>query len=198
MGCRETPPEKPVMTTDERAVELISQGSPEGMELLYDRYGSLAYAVALRILRDEGAAEDVVQEAFLSIWRGAASYRPDRGGVRSWLCTVVRNRSIDRTRGRAGRSRQELPIDHVAADASPSDTWNEVVAELDREHIRRALDALTAEQRTTIELAYFGGLSQSEISERMQVPLGTVKGRTRLALRTLRGALGGWCLAPAG
>jgi RNA polymerase sigma-70 factor (ECF subfamily) len=182
------------MTTDERAVELIAQGSPEGMELLYDRYGSLAYAVALRVLRDASAAEDVVQEAFLSIWRGAATYRPDRGGVRSWLCTVVRNRSIDRTRGRAGRSRDELPLEHVAAGSSTSDTWTEVVAELDREHIRGALERLPAEQRTTIELAYFAGCSQSEISARMRVPLGTVKGRTRLALRTLRGVLGGWCV----
>jgi RNA polymerase sigma-70 factor, ECF subfamily len=177
---------------DVQAVELVTLGSPQGIELLYDRYGSLAFALAVRVLHDAGTAEDVVQEAFLSLWRGASTYRPDRGSVRSWICTVVRNRSIDRLRGRSGRSRAELPIERVRDDASVGDTWNEVVAELDREHVRRAMDTLPAEQRTTIEMAYFGGYSQSEISSRMQVPLGTVKGRTRLALRALRSVLGEW------
>jgi RNA polymerase sigma-70 factor (ECF subfamily) len=110
---------------------------------------------------------------------------------------VVRNRAIDRTRGRHRRTREEIPLENVTARTAPDDTWGEVVAELDRDHVRRALDTLPAEQRTTIELAYFGGFSQSEISGRMQVPLGTVKGRTRLALRALRGALGGWCVEQA-
>jgi RNA polymerase sigma-70 factor (ECF subfamily) len=179
--------------SDERAVELIAMGSPQGIEILYDRHGALAYGLAVRVLDDAGAAEDVVQEVFLSLWRGgAAGYRPERGNVRSWLCTVVRNRSIDRLRGRSGRTRQELPIDHVREDASGNDTWTEVVAELDREHVRRALDTLPSEQRTTIELAYFGGLSQSEIGSTMGVPLGTVKGRIRLGLRALRSVLGEW------
>jgi RNA polymerase sigma-70 factor (ECF subfamily) len=186
-----------VTTPDEAAVELLAMGSPEGMELLYDRHGALAYGLALRILRDPAAAEDVVQEAFLSIWRGASTFRPERGSVRSWLCTVVRNRAIDRTRGRHRRTREEIPLENVTARTAPDDTWGEVVAELDRDHVRRALDTLPAEQRTTIELAYFGGFSQSEISGHMQVPLGTVKGRTRLALRALRGALGGWCVEQA-
>jgi RNA polymerase sigma-70 factor (ECF subfamily) len=188
---------QPPNISDEQVVDRIAQGSPEGVELLYDRHGALAYGLALRILRDPVTAEDVVQEAFLSIWRGASTYRPERGSVRSWLCTVVRNRAIDRTRGRAGHARSELPLEHVAGDHSTDDVWGEVVAELDREHIRRALDTLPPEQRTTIELAYFGGCSQTEISERMQVPLGTVKGRTRLALTRLRGVLGGWCVEPA-
>ncbi|MGI0129352.1 MAG: sigma-70 family RNA polymerase sigma factor [Thermoplasmata archaeon] len=175
-------------------IELIALGRPEGMEVLYDRYGALVYAVALRVLRDASAAEDVAQEAFLSVWRGAASYRPERGNVRSWLCTVARNRSIDRTRGRTGRHRAELPLEHVVADSAGNDPWVGLLAELDRDHIRAALENLPAVQRTTIELAYFGGLTQSEISDRMQAPLGTVKGRTRAALQALRGVLSGWCV----
>jgi RNA polymerase sigma-70 factor (ECF subfamily) len=178
--------------SDERAVELVGMGSPQGIEILYDRHGALAYGLAVRVLGDSGTAEDVVQEVFLSLWRAASTYRPERGSVRSWLCTVVRNRSIDRLRGSSGRTRQELPIEHVREDASSSDTWSEVVAELDREHVRRALDTLPLEQRTTIEMAYFGGYSQSEISSTMRVPLGTVKGRIRLGLRSLRSVLGEW------
>jgi RNA polymerase sigma-70 factor, ECF subfamily len=178
--------------SDERAMELIALRSSQGIEVLYDRYGALAFSLAARILGDTGAAEDAVQEAFLSLWRGASTYRPERGNVRSWLCTTVRNRSIDRLRGRSGRTREEVPIEHVREDATANDTWNEVVAELDRAHVRRALQQLPAEQRTTIEMAYFGGYTQSEISSRMQVPLGTVKGRTRLALRALRSVLGEW------
>lgn len=178
--------------SDERAVELVAMGSPQGIEILYDRHSALAYGLAVRVLGDCAAAEDVVQEVFLSLWRGASTHRPERGSVRSWLCTVARNRSIDRLRGRSGRTRQELPIEHVREDASSNDTWGEVVAELDREHIRRALDTLPPEQRTTIEMAYFGGDTQSEISSTMRVPLGTVKGRIRLGLRALRSVLGEW------
>ena len=177
---------------DARALGLVAAGSPEGMELLYDRYAPLAFGLAVRVLNDRGVAEDVVQEAFLSIWRGASTYRAELGSVRAWLCQVVRNRAIDRLRGRPGRAREELPIGHIPPESSTSDTWSEVVGELDRELVRRALDALPEEQRTTLELAYFGGYTQAEISARMEVPLGTVKGRTRLALRSLRGTLGEW------
>jgi RNA polymerase sigma-70 factor (ECF subfamily) len=173
-------------------MDLIAARSSQGMEILYDRYGALAFGLAVRILGDPGAAEDAVQEAFLSVWRRVATYRPERGSVRSWLCTVVRNRAIDRLRGRSGWAREELPIEQMRQVAAGGDTWSEVVAELDREHLLRAMDALPQEQRTTLEMAYFGGYTQSEISARMEVPLGTVKGRTRLALRALRSALGEW------
>ena len=177
------------MPTDLAAIDLVAQGVPEGVEMLYDRYGGLAYSLAHRILGDPASAEDVVQEAFLSIWRGATTYRPERGGVRSWLCRVVHNRSIDRLRGRSFRPRHELPLEKASEEPSVSDTWESVAAELERDHIRAALAALPLEQRQTIELAYYGGYSQSEISDLMHVPLGTVKGRTRMALQKLRSAL---------
>jgi RNA polymerase sigma-70 factor, ECF subfamily len=174
---------------EERILELLEQASPEAMELLYDHYGSLAYTLANRVLNDEGAAEDVVQEAFLAIWRQAATYEAGRGSLRTWLCTIVRNRAIDRLRGRRRRARQTLPLDLVTAPSSLPDTWASVATELERDAVRRAVVELPPEQRYTIELAYYSGYTQSEISSLMGVPLGTVKGRTRMALQKLRSSL---------
>jgi RNA polymerase sigma-70 factor (ECF subfamily) len=157
--------------------------------MLYDRYGRLAYTLALRVLGDAGAAEDVVQEAFLSVWRRGSSYRPERGSVRTWLCSIVHHRAIDRLRGRSGRARLDLPLDRAPAGEALSDTWDAVAADLERGQIRHALAELPDEQRRTIELAYYAGYTQSEISALMSVPLGTVKGRTRMALRRLRSSL---------
>ncbi|MDQ2960319.1 MAG: sigma-70 family RNA polymerase sigma factor [Candidatus Dormibacteraeota bacterium] len=182
------------MTTDPdaRMLDLLSRAEPEGIEMLYDRYGSLAYTLAYRVLNDAGNAEDVVQEAFLSIWRRASTYRSDRGSLRTWVCSIVHHRALDRLRGRAGRARLDMGIEHAPVEASSiSDTWDRVAESLERDEIRVALGALSMEQRETIELAYFGGYSQVEISDLMKVPLGTVKGRTRLALRKLRDALAG-------
>lgn len=175
--------------SDEWLGELLAQGSPEGIEALYDRYGRLAFSLALRILGDQGSAEDAVQEAFLAIWRQASSYRPERGSLRTWVCSIVHHRAVDRLRGRSGRARQDLPLESAPPESGLSDTWEQVAAELERQDIRAALDGLPGEQRQTIELAYFGGYTQAEISGLMRVPLGTVKGRTRMALRKLRGVL---------
>jgi RNA polymerase sigma-70 factor, ECF subfamily len=178
-----------VPPSDERVIDLLAQASPEGIEMLYDRYGRLAYTLAFRVLGDGAAAEDVVQESFLAIWRRGSSYRPDRGSLRTWLCSIVHHRAIDRLRGRSGRARLDLALDRAPAEAAQADTWETVVADLERGQVRRALSELPDEQRRTIELAYYGGYSQSEISSAMSVPLGTVKGRTRMALRKLRSAL---------
>ncbi|MEO8898207.1 MAG: sigma-70 family RNA polymerase sigma factor [Candidatus Dormibacter sp.] len=176
--------------SDDRMVDLLARAEPEGIEMLYDLYSGLAYTLAFRVLNDAGAAEDVVQEAFLSVWRRASTYRSDRGSLRTWVCSIVHHRALDRLRGRAGMARRDVALDHApTAVTSVSDTWDKVANVLEREAIRSALDDLSVEQRETIELAYFGGYSQTEISDRMRVPLGTVKGRTRLALRKLRGAL---------
>ena len=179
-----------VNVSDDRMLDLLSRSEPEGIEMLYDRYSGLAYTLAVRVVNDSGTAEDVVQEAFLSIWRRASTYRSDRGSLRTWVCSIVHHRALDRLRGRAGRARQDVALEHAPIEmTSVSDTWDQVVEEIEREEIRTALTDLSVEQRETIELAYFGGYSQTEISELMQVPLGTVKGRTRLALRKLRGVL---------
>jgi RNA polymerase sigma-70 factor (ECF subfamily) len=180
-----------VTVSDEGVLDLLARHAPEGIEVLYDRYGRLAFSLALRILGDEGAAEDVVQEAFLAIWRRSATYRPERGSLRTWACSIVHHRAVDRLRGRSGRARQDIPLEATPADANLSDTWEAVAAELERDDIRAALGRLPAEQRQTIELAYFGGYTQSEISALMKVPLGTVKGRTRIALGKLRDTLAG-------
>lgn len=170
-------------------LEQIAQGSPEAVEALYDRYGRLAYTVALRVLGEQSAAEDVVQEAFVSIWRRATSYTAARGSMRNWICTIVRNRAIDRLRGQSGRDRRELPLNEDNEELGLSDTWTLVAAELGREQVRGAVRELPLEQRQTIELAYWSGLSQTEIAAVMKVPLGTVKGRARLALAKLRDLL---------
>ena len=171
-------------------LDLLARSEPEGVEMLYDRYSTLCYTLAFRVLNDAAAAEDVVQEAFLSIWRRASTYRSDRGSLRTWVCSIVHHRALDRLRGRAGRARTDVALEHAPIEAtSVSDTWDRVALELEREAVGKALTELSIEQRETIELAYFGGYSQTEISELMNVPLGTVKGRTRLALRKLRGLL---------
>jgi RNA polymerase sigma-70 factor (ECF subfamily) len=176
--------------SDDRMLDLLARAEPEGIEMLYDRYSGLAYTLAFRVLGDAGAAEDVVQEAFLSVWRRASTYRTDRGSLRTWVCSIVHHRALDRLRGRAGRARHDVGLEHAPmAVTSVSDTWDQVADTLERETVRRALDELSVEQRETVELAYFGGYSQTEISDLMGVPLGTVKGRTRLALRKLRGVL---------
>jgi RNA polymerase sigma-70 factor (ECF subfamily) len=159
---------------------------------LYDRYGSLAYAVALRVLGDPGRAEDVVQDAFLKLWNSAGRFDPERGSLRTWLTTVVRNRAIDYLRGRGGHERQEREIPaQLEATGSGSDPWREVAASLERDAVREALERLPSEQRQAVELAYFGGYTNREIAEMIRVPLSTVKGRMRLALEKLHSYLQG-------
>lgn len=151
---------------------------------LYDRYGSLAYAVAMRVLGDSGRAEDVVQEAFLNLWRGAAGFDPTRGSLRTWLIASVRNRAIDQLRGRSLRERRELALQpDVESRGDPPD--EAAAAAQERIAVRSALAELPDEQRQAVLLAYFGGFTQPEIAEIAGVPLSTVKGRMRLALDKL-------------
>jgi len=164
----------------------LAAGNHEALAELYDRYAGLAYGVAMRVLGDPGRAEDAVQEAFVTIWKRAASFDADRGSLRAWLLTTVRNRCIDYLRGRSARERleQELQPDSVRAIAS-SDPWREVALSLERSAVRDAMASLPIEQRQVIELAYFGGYTHAEISDMTRVPLGTVKGRMRLGLEKI-------------
>ena len=175
--------------SDGEILELITARDPEGIAQLYDRYGRLAFTLAFRVLNDQGAAEDVVQEALVSVWRRGSTYRADRGSLRTWVCSIVHHRALDRLRGRSGKARQEVSIDASVHDTPFEDTWDQVTQSLERDQIGRALAALPFEQRQAIELAYLDGYSQSEISERLKIPLGTVKGRTRTALKKLRTSL---------
>ena len=170
----------------------LAAGDVDALAQLYDRYGPLAYSVSVRILGDPGKAEDVVQDAFLKLWHSAARFDSHRGSLRTWVITAVRNRSIDYLRGRSAHERQEreIPVE-TEADGVGSDPWREVAATIERDVIREALASLPAEQRQTVELAYFGGYSHREIAEMIQVPLSTIKGRMRLALEKLHSYLQG-------
>lgn len=160
--------------------------------MLYDRYAGLAYGVAMRVLGDGARAEDAVQEAFMNVWSRAATFDPEKGSLRAWLLTSVRNRSIDYLRGRGALTRREQELDPDAEYAqSPSDPWREVALSLERGAVRDAMASLPPEQRQVVDLAYFGGYSQTEIADMTRVPLGTVKGRMRLALEKMSSYLRG-------
>jgi RNA polymerase sigma-70 factor (ECF subfamily) len=176
--------------TDVDLAESLAEGRVEALVRLYDRYGPLAYSVSVRIVGDPGRAEDVVQDTFLKLWHSAGRFDSQRGSLRTWVITAVRNRSIDYLRGRSAHERQEreIPLDTVARGAG-ADPWREVAASIERDVIREAMDSLPPEQRQAVELAYFGGFSHREIAELAHVPLSTVKGRMRLALEKLHSYL---------
>lgn len=170
----------------------VAAGEIGGLETIYDRYHAMAYALALRITTETGLAEDVVQDSFLGVWRYASRYSEDKGSLRGWLLAIVRHRAIDAIR----RQRASVAIGEEADEATPAaltlpDIWPEVAGRLDAEQIRRAMTTLPPAQRDVIELAYFDGLTQREIAERTNAPLGTVKSRIRLGLATLRDQLVG-------
>ena len=156
----------------------------------------MAYGVAITVLGDPGRAEDAVQDAFMNVWNHAANFDAERGSLRAWLLTSVRNRCIDYLRGRGGRERKELELvgdlePEAAYALSPSDPWREVSLSLERAAVRDAMASLPVEQRQVIEMAYFGGYSHNEISDMTRVPLGTVKGRMRLGLEKMGSYLRG-------
>jgi RNA polymerase sigma-70 factor (ECF subfamily) len=176
--------------TDEELVERIQRGEQAGLTALYDRHRSLAYALALRVVRDPQRAEDVVQDAFLSVWRKAASYALGRGSVRTWLSSIVRNRAIDVVRASRERTLpDEAPLLGIV-DPRPA-VDDEVAVRFDGERVRIAIQDLPDDQRLAIHLAFYGGLSHSEIAEETGIPLGTVKSRIRLGMLRLRTSLAG-------
>ncbi len=173
---------------DEALLRAIQHKSIDALEELYDRHHRTALAVAYRVLRDSNLAEDVIQEAFLAVWRQAESFRPERGSCRSWLLSIVRHRAIDISRGRSF-AKERLSLEHFGFEPRYPDAWQEVSQGLDRDRVREAVNSLPGEQRDAIMMAYFGGYTQREVAERTGVPLGTVKGRMRLGMRKLRGML---------
>ncbi len=176
---------------DAAILRRIVARDPHGIELLYDRYGGMAYALAYRVLGERGLAEDVVQEAFLSVWRLGATYDARKGAVRTWLLTIVHNRTIDQLRTLRAKRSADTSIDNAVPLPAGEDTWAAVAQTLDGERVRAALASLPPEQRQVVDLAYFGGLTHAEIAARTGIPLGTVKGRMRLALGKLRDLLAG-------
>ena len=174
---------------DRQVLVDLGEGRLHALEALYDRYRAMAYAIALRITADPTLAEDVVQDAFLGVWRHAERYVEGRGSVKTWLLAIVHHRAIDAVRRR--RPADELPEPDVPAPSQlvVGDVWPEVAGRLDAVEIRAAMTALSDVQREAIELAYWGGLSQTEIAMRTGAPLGTVKSRMRLGLLVLRRGL---------
>ena len=189
---------EPLVPSDDELMADLAAGDIAALEQLYDRYSALVFSVSLRVLADRQLAEDVTQEVFLRLWRRPESYDPARGRLLSWLMSVTRNRAIDERRRLTRRTRTEDQSDEPTADLREMDGRDDpqLAASLAdvRRAVRTAMDSLPPAQRRVIELAYFAGLTQTEIAERTGVPLGTVKTRVRLAMRKLRDTLdeGGW------
>jgi RNA polymerase sigma-70 factor (ECF subfamily) len=172
---------------DYRLLSGLIRNEREAMAAVYDAYGPLAYGLAVRVLGRSAEAEDVVQEAFLAVWRQASRLDPARG-IRSYLMTIVHNKAVDRLRRRSRRP--EVPVEGVPGLVSEAPGPQEVAEAVEnRELVRKAMSSLPEEQRHAVEMAYFAGLSASEVAERLRIPVGTVKSRLRLALGHMRRSL---------
>jgi RNA polymerase sigma factor (sigma-70 family) len=173
--------------SDESLLLFVARSDEDALAELYDRYGRVAYSLALRILRDAALAQDAVQDAFLAVWRTAAAFDPARGKVSTWVLTLVHRRAVDVVR-REERWRAE-PIEDVPVAGGES-TEEEAWVREQRRAVQDALKQLPDDQRQALELAYYGGLTQSELAERLGVPLGTIKSRMFAGLSKLRELLG--------
>jgi RNA polymerase sigma-70 factor, ECF subfamily len=168
-------------------MQLIGNGDPRAFELLYDRHGGAAFSLAYRMVGNRVAAEDISQEAFLSIWRSRLRYRPERGSVRTWVLGIVHHRAIDALRRNVVHDRRRAGMEGIEERfEAPERTDVEAARREEATSVRGALEALPDEQCKVIELAYFGGFSHSQIAEMLEMPVGTVKGRMRLGLEKLR------------
>ena len=178
------------LLADEELMQLVRGGDARAFETVYDRHGGIAFSLAYRMVANRAVAEDVVQEAFLSIWRSRLRYEPERGSVRTWVLGIVHHRTIDALRRNLVHDRRRASDEGLEErQEAPERTDVEVARREEARSVRSALETLPDEQRKTIELAYFGGFSQSQIAEMLETPIGTVKGRMRLGLDKLRGQL---------
>jgi RNA polymerase sigma-70 factor (ECF subfamily) len=173
--------------SDEALVALCERGDEVALGELYERYGRVAYALALRVLRSESLAEDAVQEAFLTVWRSAAKFVPDHASAGAWLMTIVHRRAVDLVRREERRRTEPLTAaaEPVAVESAEDAAW----LRLERERVQEALRQLPDEQREAIELAYYGGFTQSELAARLGQPVGTIKSRMFAGLGRLRDLL---------
>jgi RNA polymerase sigma-70 factor (ECF subfamily) len=176
---------------DEELMELVDAGETRAFEVVFDRHASAAYSLAYRMCGRRALAEDIIQDAFLSLWRSGTSYDRARGSVRSWVLSAVHNRAIDALRRTGAKTGRDVHDEGIAERLpAPEATDAEVVRRDEADRVRGALAELPPDQRQVIELAYFGGLSHNQIAEVLELPPGTVKGRMRLGLSKMRAALG--------
>jgi RNA polymerase sigma factor (sigma-70 family) len=179
---RRVPPDV-VHLSDEALIALAARGEEPALAALYDRYGRVAYGLALRVLRDTTLAEDAVQEAFLAVWRSAHRYIPERSKPSTWILTFVHRRAVDLVRREERRRADQLTdAESIVGGMVDEEAW----LGLERERVQAALQQLPDQQREAIELAYYGGFTQSELAERLGQPLGTIKSRMFTGLARLR------------
>jgi RNA polymerase sigma-70 factor (ECF subfamily) len=175
-----------LILADEDLISLVEAADADAFATLYDRHSSAAFSLAYRMMGERQASEDLTQDAFLSVWRGASSYRADRGSVRTWILSIVHNRGIDQIRSQASRRRTQDKIEASAPRSQPSEAFAHTWRNSQRDQLREALDTLPPEQLKILELAYFSGYTHLQISDLLGLPLGTVKGRMRLGLKKIR------------
>jgi RNA polymerase sigma-70 factor (ECF subfamily) len=176
---------------DEELMQLMRRGDARAFELVYDRHSSAAYSLAYRMVGARGSAEDVVQEAFLALWRANARYDRTRGSVRTWILGIVHNRAIDALRRGMVHDRRRASDEGLEERVESGERTDVEVARRDEaREVRTAMETLPAEQLRVVEMAYFGGFTHTEIAEMLDTPIGTVKGRMRLGLAKMRGQLG--------
>jgi RNA polymerase sigma-70 factor (ECF subfamily) len=168
----------------------LQRRDPQALAELYDRYGRLAFTLILRVVRDAAIAEDLVQETFLRVWNRAKGFDAERGALGPWLLAVARNRAIDYLRSTGGRERNTVDLEQMDHPALYTDMERDLLTSDSARRVTAAMAKLPSQQREVIELAYFEGLSQSEMAERMGQPIGTVKTWVRAALKRLRDDLG--------
>src|SRR5262245_45327801 len=184
--------EDPSRLADEDLLALIEGGDEPAFAALYDRHARVAYSLAYRLLGSREAAEDLVQDTFMAVWRSPSAYSAGRGSVRTWLLAILHNRGVDRLRSASAMSRRQEALEHQALAARPEseDLAEAAAARVEADEVRGALRELPAEQRQVLGLAYYGGFTHQEISGMLELPLGTVKSRMHLGLTRIRRSLG--------
>ncbi|MGF1471522.1 MAG: sigma-70 family RNA polymerase sigma factor [Rubrobacteraceae bacterium] len=172
---------------DEELMSLVVESrDSDAFATLYDRYSRAAYSLAYRMLGDKQAAGDLLQDVFMEVWESADKYRAERGSLRTWILAIIHHRAMNRLRSASSRRRVQVRVEAMAQTSQPSEAFSEAWRSTQRDEVRRALSSLPPEQMEVLELAYFSGYKQREIAEHLDLPLGTVKSRTRLSLKRLK------------